>query len=262
MKRVLVTGANGQLGMSLRDIAGEYNDLEFDFKSSADLDITSSKSIEEVFERSRYDYCINCAAYTAVDKAEEEPEKAFAVNADAVHMLAETCKENNVVLIQISTDYVFDGEKTRPYTIADLPNPINVYGQSKLKGEIHVQEILKEFFIVRVSWLYSKKHGKNFYKTILKKAGSGEELKIVSDQYGCPTDTANLSQYLISLICNDETFGIKHFCDGKIMNWYDFAIDIIESNHLKGRVKKIKTADLSLKAKRPKYSVLEVSTLQ
>jgi dTDP-4-dehydrorhamnose reductase len=165
--KILVTGAKGQLGRCLQDVAIRFPNYDFHFKSSTDLDITSKAGIETLFESEKFDYCINCAAYTAVDKAETDQEKAFLVNAEAVKYLAEGCKEHKTILIHISTDFVFDGAKRTPYTEEDIPNPKNVYGASKLKGEHYVQEILEHYFIIRTSWVYSE-YGHNFVKTMLR----------------------------------------------------------------------------------------------
>ncbi len=160
MNQVLVTGAGGQLGKCIQKIIELYPTLEFNFMYSKELDITIIENVNQVFNTGNFDYCINCAAYTNVDQAEQTPEKAFKINAEGAKNLALACKWHNVVLIHISTDYVFDGEKSTPYTVEDEPNPINQYGNSKLKGEKYVQEILKNYFIIRTSWLYSE-FGKN-----------------------------------------------------------------------------------------------------
>src|SRR5690606_37549958 len=160
---ILVTGAQGQLGLTIQELYVGNSAFDFTFTSKSELDITNKREIEIFFEQYKFDYCINCAAYTNVEQAEKTPDLAYKVNAEAVKSLAEVCKEYETTLIHISTDYVFDGEKEIPYTIKDLPNPINEYGKSKLLGEQYVQEILQNYFIVRTSWLYSKKYGKNFY---------------------------------------------------------------------------------------------------
>src|SRR5690606_6719445 len=153
---------------------------------SKSLDITNVKTVNDIFDSNNFDYCINCAAYTNVEQAEKEPDKAFAVNVDGVQNITNACNKNQVVLFHISTDYVFDGEKESGYLPSDIPNPINVYGASKLKGEELIQAGLKHYFIVRTSWLYNKNYGHNFYRTILSKAKEGEDLKITEDQRGCP----------------------------------------------------------------------------
>src|SRR5690606_10682047 len=162
------------------------------------------KAVERVFEQIKPDYCINCAAYTNVEQAEQEPERAFLVNATAVEFLALACKAQSCILIHISTDYVFDGQKTTPYTIYDTPNPINVYGASKLEGELNIKKSLEGYFIIRTSWLYSKEFGKNFYRTILQKAQTEKELHIIDNQVGCPTDAENLMGYILNLISSNN----------------------------------------------------------
>ncbi|WP_298485363.1 dTDP-4-dehydrorhamnose reductase [uncultured Maribacter sp.] len=257
MKRILVTGANGQLGKSIQEVINNYPDYIFDFKTSKELDITNSNQVRDVFSSNKYNYCINCAAYTNVEQAEKKPDIAYLVNAKAVKNLAKTCAEYNTILLHISTDYVFDGEKKEPYTVDDIPNPINEYGKSKLEGEKYIQKILKEYFIIRTSWLYSKKNGKNFYKTILEKAKKGEDLNITDSQIGCPTDTNNLTNYIISLIIrNNQKFGIKHFTDNQVLTWYDFAKKILIDNNLEDRVSLKKVKNYCTFAKRPINSVL------
>lgn len=258
LKRILVTGASGQLGLSLQDLASEYPTFQFVFTNSKDLDITNENSVLQIFITGNFDYCINCAAYTKVEEAEKRPEIAFKVNAEGVKNLALACKLNNVTLIHISTDYVFDGEKESAYTVDDHPNPINVYGKSKWEGEKYIQEILDEYFIVRTSWLYHKIHGHNFYKTILEKAKKGEELRITDDQIGCPTDAINLAKYLIHFIANNnQPYGIYHFTDGEAMTWYYFAENILEENGLKSTTTIVKDNNYRSFAKRPRHSVLD-----
>lgn len=257
MTRVLVTGANGQLGQSIHKIAMDYSELEFVFKNSKDMDITDAHNVDKVFDDGRYQYCINCAAYTNVEKAEKEEKKAFLVNAEGVRNLAECCLKNDVILIHISTDYVFDGEKKEPYTIEDTPNPINVYGASKLMGEDYISEILERYFIVRTSWLYSE-FGNNFYKTILRKARAGEELQITDEQIGCPTRAGNLAEYILKLIDSENTeYRIHHFTDGEAMTWYGFAKRILTESGLENGPSLKKAENYRTFAKRPKNSVLK-----
>lgn len=257
MKRVLVTGANGQLGKSIQKIAPDFPDMELVFKNSKDMDITNFQKLSEGFENGQYQYCINCAAYTNVEKAESENEKAFSINADGVRNIAQCCFKNDVILVHMSTEYVFDGDKMEPYTITDEPNPINVYGASKLKGEEHIQEILDRYFIVRTSWLYSE-FGNNFYKTILRKARAGEQLRITDEQTGCPTHAGNLAGYALNLIATDsKAFGIQHFTDGEAMTWHGFAEKILKDNKLEDMVHLEKAKNYRSFAKRPKNSILK-----
>ena len=257
-KKVLVTGANGQLGQTIKELYLENDlDLDFVFVSKAHLDITKKDDIDVFFENTDFKYCINCAAYTNVEQAEKSSELAYEVNAKAVRCLAEACKKREVILIHISTDYVFDGEKNEAYTIFDKVNPINEYGKSKLLGEVYIQETLKEFFIVRTSWLYSKVYGKNFYRIILEKAKTEKELRITNEQKGCPTDTVNLAKYLISFISNEnKDYRVYHFCDEKVMTWFDFAKQILSQNNLSGNINLVEINNYRTFAKRPKNSIL------
>ncbi|NMH89336.1 dTDP-4-dehydrorhamnose reductase [Flavivirga algicola] len=256
--KVLVTGANGQLGKTIKELSSDNeDDLDFVFVSKEELDITEAKELRLFFNNNNFDYCINCAAYTNVDKAEKTPKIAFKVNAEGVKNLAELCKVTKTILIHISTDYVFDGEKETPYTIKDIPNPINEYGKSKLLGEQFVQEVLDGYFIIRVSWLYSKKYGKNFYRTILEKTKTENKLFVTDAQIGCPTNTESLAKYIVNLIRkNINIFGLYHFCDNKVMTWYDFAEQILKEKKLTSQIMLIKNSNYCTFAKRPKNSVL------
>ncbi len=191
---VLVTGANGQLGQSLRFISEDYPEIDFVFCSSSELDITNLENCKSVFLKNKPNYCINTAAYTAVDKAESEPEKAVAINVIGAKNLAEVCKINNSILIHISTDFVFDGNSQTPYKETDTPNPTGVYGQTKLDGEKAIQAIWAKYFIIRTSWVYSQ-FGNNFMKTMLRLASERESLSVVDDQIGTPTNAVDLASY-------------------------------------------------------------------
>ena len=256
---VLVTGASGQLGQTLQSISDRYSEhIEMSFFSKEDLDILDYKSVAHTLKNNSYDYCINCAAYTDVEKAESNSKLAYLINYEAVENLAMQCKLNNTILVHISTDYVFDGLKFKPYTIDDRPNPINIYGKSKLKGEQVIQQTMEHYFIIRTSWLYSKSFGRNFYKTILKKAANNESIKVVDNQKSCPTDCDKLAIYILEGIKKkSDNWGIHHFSGETVMTWYDFAIQILKENNL------LKSTDISIDnnyvtfAKRPKYSVLE-----
>ena len=255
MSRIIVTGAGGQLGQSIQKIAIRYGELFFDFKGSREMDITEEEQVRKVFKKGKYDYCINCAAFTNVEIAESNPKKAFSVNAEGVLNLAKSCSQNNVVLIHVSTDYVFDGNQEDPYTVHDKPNPINNYGASKLKGEEYLKKILENYFIVRTSWLYSE-FGKNFYRTILHKAETNKILKVTDDQKGCPTNATNLAEYLIELISSKSTsFGVHHFTDGKAMTWYDFAKEILLENGIRDTTV-LRDNNYGSFVRRPKNSVL------
>ena len=261
-KKILVTGANGQLGMCIRDLALKFSDLDFHFKTSKSLDIRLQDQVFALFEKEKFDYCINCAAYTAVDKAESDKENAFLVNAEAVKYLSEACKETNTTLIHISTDFVFDGTKEKPYTELDIPNPINVYGASKLKGEKYIREILEKFFIIRTSWVYSE-HGYNFVKTMLKLGSEREELNIVSDQIGTPTYAGDLANVILSIIeTNSSQYGLFHFTGEGEISWYDFAKEVFRLKEINIKTSPIGSEEYPTPANRPKYSVMDNSKIK
>lgn len=262
MIKVLVTGGNGQLGQCLQDAVKDQKELEFDFQDLPGLDITNLSQVELYFSKNQFDYCINCAAYTAVDLAETQPELAYAVNAKGVKILAQLCQQHQTTLIHISTDFVFDGEKDIPYTEQDTPNPLGVYGSSKLQGEQHIQEIMNQYFIIRTSWLYSE-HGNNFLTTMLKLSETMDEIRVVSDQIGSPTYAGDVAQTLVKLILHSsKSYGLYHFCNAGAISWYDFAVDIFKQFGKKIEVKPIKTKDYPTAAKRPQYSVLDTRKIE
>ena len=262
MIKVLVTGTNGQLGRCIRDLKVDTPEIDFTFVGSEALDITNDLDVNAIFDENDFDYCINCAAYTAVDKAESDIDNAFLVNAEGVKYLAAACKGNNVILIHISTDFVFDGEKGEPYTEEDVPNPINVYGASKLKGEEYVQEILEKYFIVRTSWVYSE-YGNNFVKTMLRLADERDEINVVSDQVGSPTYAGDLACFLINFISSqNDNYGIYHYSNDGVISWYEFATEIFRIANVSIKVNEIKTVDYPTPAKRPIFSVLNKSRVK
>ncbi|AUS05206.1 dTDP-4-dehydrorhamnose reductase [Pseudotamlana carrageenivorans] len=255
---ILVTGSNGQLASCIKDLEDRYKELNFIYTDSTSLDICDLEQLKSFFQDNYcLDYCINCAAYTAVDKAETEIEKAFKVNAEGAKNLALVCQENQVVLLHVSTDFVFDGQKTTPYTEDDTPNPISVYGASKLQGEVEIQKLLKEHFIIRTSWLYSK-HGNNFMKTMLRLAETRDEISVVSDQKGTPTYAGDLAGVLLEIISSKSSaFGLYHYSNEGEVSWYDFAKAIFEYSNLDIRLNAIPTKSYPTPAKRPEYSALE-----
>lgn len=261
MKTVLVTGASGQLGKCIQKFAEAEKNINWIFVGSSELNIASTSDLIKFFSEKQIDFCVNCAAYTNVEKAESEKENAFEINAEAVKNLAEICKEHNTVLFHISTDYVFDGTSETPYSESDPTNPINVYGASKLKGEEHIQEILEKHFIFRTSWLYSE-FGHNFYKTILKKASEKATLNITTAQTGTPTNANHLAQLIVKLIKEgDDNYGLYHFSNSGETTWYGFAREILK---LTGNLEEVPlNKDNSYKtiAARPAYSVLSKEKL-
>ncbi|WP_298515348.1 dTDP-4-dehydrorhamnose reductase [uncultured Kordia sp.] len=259
MKTVLVTGANGQLGQCIQKIQQQHPNINFHFKSSKELNITDTVSVQDYFSNHTFDYCVNCAAYTNVELAESEEDKAYLVNAEAAKNLAKACADNNVTLLHISTDYVFDGTKTSPYVETDTTNPISVYGASKLKGEENIQAVTEKYFIIRTSWLYAE-FGKNFYKTILRKAAEKANLTITTEQKGTPTNANDLAELLLHIINTENTqYGIYHFSNEGEATWYDFTKEIIQNLNLaEADQPSLKSVDsYKTKAARPKNSVLD-----
>lgn len=272
---VLVTGSNGQLGQAIQSISDNYNNIDFVFCTSYELDITSKENCDLVFKKYQPDYCINTAAYTAVDKAESESEKAHLINVVGAKNLAETCKENNTILLHISTDFVFDGNRSVtlsavevPYTEEDQPNPTGVYGLTKLQGEKAIQETFENYFIIRTSWVYSQ-FGANFMKTMLRLASERDSLLVVNDQIGSPTNAVDLAEVLILMICHTERsrsaynlFGIYNFSNEGQCSWYDFAKEIFEINNITVNLNPIPTTSFPTPAKRPAYSVLDKTKIK
>ena len=257
MKKILVTGANGQLGRCIKDATTKYPELEFVFVSKEELDIENLQLLTDFFTRNSFTHCINTAAYTNVEKAESELEKAFAINAEGVKNLAEICKQNNIVLLHISTDYVFDGKKKSPYLETDTTNPINIYGISKLKGEQFIQEICDKYFIFRTSWLYSQ-YGHNFLKTILKYVEDGKPLKITTEQTGTPTNANDLAVAMLQVIIQDSTdYGVYHYTNQGETTWFGFAEEILVQTGKLKDAKLAKTNHYRTFAARPEYSVLD-----
>ena len=258
MRNVLVTGSNGQLASCIKDLAKQYEGLNFIYTDYKELDICDLNQVNTFFKSNKkIDYCINCAAYTAVDKAESDVEKAFEINANGAKNLAIACREFDAILIQISTDFVFDGEKKEPYTETDVAKPISVYGASKLQGEIEIKQILETYFILRTSWLYSE-HGVNFMKTMLRLAETRDEISVVSDQIGTPTYAGDLADVILKIISSKNTnFGLYHYSNEGVASWYDFAKTIFEASNLKIKLNTIKTEAYPTPAKRPFYSVMD-----
>jgi dTDP-4-dehydrorhamnose reductase len=264
---VLVTGANGQLGQSLQFISGKYTDIDFIFCDSSTLDITNLNNIKQVFKQFKPNYCVNAAAYTAVDKAESELEKAHLINAIGAQNIAEVCKETNCILLHISTDFVFDGTKKTPYTEEDQPNPTGIYGQTKLDGEKAIQSTFDSYYIIRTSWVYSQ-FGSNFMKTMLRLASERDSLSVVNDQIGTPTHAVDLAECLVKIIKTNNqqpstnNFGIYNFSNEGQCSWYDFAKKIFEINNININLQPIPTASYPTPAQRPSYSVLDKSKIK
>lgn len=264
-KTILVTGANGQLGKELRAITAAYPDYTFLFTDKEQLSIDNIEILRSYFSAQPINYCINCAAYTAVDKAETEKESAFAINATAVGKLAAICKEFNTQLIHISTDYVFDGTGKQPYKETDAINPVSVYGQSKLQGEQLALQNNPSTIIIRTSWVFSS-FGNNFVKTMLRLMKERESINVVNDQLGCPTYAADLGGAIMSIvekkskiISNDRIF---NYCNEGAINWYQFALAIKELSGSTCIVNPIPSSQYPVPAKRPQYSVLDTTLIK
>ncbi len=262
MINILVTAKDGQLGHCFQDLASKHQNLQFVFKNSSELDITNKDHIEAVFNTQAFDYCINCAAYTAVDKAEEAVELADKVNHLGTRNIAEACEKFGVTLIHISTDFVFDGEAHSPYLESASTNPLGVYGKTKLDGEKAIAKTLEQHFIIRTSWLYSE-YKNNFLKTMLRLASQRDEIGVVGDQIGSPTYAKDLAEAVLQIIeLNNTDFGTYHYSNQGEVSWYDFANEIFKIAHSQIKLNKIGTSDYPTPAKRPKYSVLETSKMQ
>ena len=257
MINVLITGSNGQLASCIKDLAPNYKNINFIYTDYLELDICNFADVDIFFEsNSDIHYCINCAAYTAVDKAETDIYKAFEINELGAKNLAKACSKNNTILIHVSTDFVFEGNNSNPYTEVDQSKPISVYGKSKLKGEEEIISILNNYFIFRTSWLYSE-HGNNFMKTMLRLAETRNEINVVSDQIGTPTYAKDLALIILNVIKEkNESYGLYHYSNEGVASWYDFAKAIFELSNTKIKTNPISTTEYPTPAKRPVFSVL------
>jgi dTDP-4-dehydrorhamnose reductase len=258
---VILTGAGGQLGQELQRCVPDG--VRLHALDSRSLDVTDKKAVHEAFERIAPDVAINAAAYTAVDKAEAENERAYAVNAEAPRLIAEACRGSACRIVHISTDFVFDGRKSSPYLPDDAVNPLSVYGASKLLGEQHLLDLAPESaLIIRTSWLYSSL-GNNFVKTMLRLMTEREQLGVIADQVGTPTHAKGLAEAVWAFIERGTASGIHHWSDAGVASWYDFAVAIMEEGIAAGLLQKplairpIQTTDYPTPAERPKYSVLD-----
>ncbi len=261
---ILVTGAYGQLGSEIKELSSNYPHYRFDFTDADTLDISDEQNIKSYFENFKPQVLINCAAYTAVDKAEEEITFAELINVHAPANLARQCNSIDALLIHVSTDYVFSGKAFQPYKESDITDPVSVYGKTKLDGENAIRANSKKSIIIRTSWLYSY-YGKNFVKTMLKLAHDRGELRVIADQIGSPTYAADLAKVILDIIPQsmkiqtNETF---HYTNEGVLSWYDFAVAIMELSGLKCKVTPIETKDYPTPAARPSYSVMNKSKIK
>ena len=270
MQTILVTGANGQLGQDLQKLSKHYNHFQFVFTTSSDLDISDEKAVEHFAQLHSFDYCINCAAYTAVDKAESDPVRAQKVNVEGVKNIAKACLKNSAILIQLSTDYVYhNNHQNRPFREDDATSPQGVYAVTKLKGDEMVLAMLPHTLIVRTSWVYSS-FGHNFVKTMLRLGKNRDSLNVIYDQIGSPTYAKDLAQALLDIVQKIDkkeidiakVKGIYHYSNEGVTSWYDFAKAIFDIKGIRCEVHPIETKDYPTPAKRPPFSLLNKSKIK
>ncbi|MGC4235196.1 MAG: dTDP-4-dehydrorhamnose reductase [Niabella sp.] len=262
-KKILVTGSNGQLGSEIRELSNRYPEYIFLFTDKEELSIIDEKAVNTFFDEHQPAFCINCAAYTAVDKAEDPAERPLveALNADAAGYLAKACARHHAKLIHISTDYVFDGNSTVPYKETDITEPTSVYGITKLSGEQQAMAYT-DSIIIRTAWVYSP-YGKNFVKTMLHLMHNKPHISVVSDQYGTPTYAADLAAVIMQIVASDKWYpGVYHYTNEGQISWYEFALAIKEITGAACEVKAIPTSEYPTPARRPAWSVLDKSKIR
>ena len=265
--KIIITGSNGQLGNEMRVLATKNNQHNFIFTDVAELDITDENAVSEFLKSQQADFLVNCAAYTDVNKAESDTEKARLINAIAPSILAKNCQKYNTKFIHISTDYVFDGKTYTPYQEIDKTSPESAYGLTKLDGEHAIISVSENYVIIRTAWLYSS-FGKNFVKTMATLGKSKQEINVVFDQIGTPTYAADLASAIMEIINkteqNPENFksGIYHFSNEGVCSWYDFTIAIMQQFNLNCKINPIHTSEYPTQAKRPAYSVLDKTKIK
>ena len=268
MPTILVTGAQGQVGRELQLLAEEFPDWDWHFRSREELDLTERNALDDFFAAYEPDYCLNCAAYTAVDLAEEQPERAFAVNVLGVRSLAEACAEHHCFLIHLSTDYVYHGSQTAPFRETDPTHPRGVYARTKLEGEQMALQVNRHTMVIRTSWLYAP-FGKNFVRTMLRMAAEGKSLRVVDDQIGSPTyalDLARLMLTVVERIDRDEIHyrdccGVFNYSNAGSTTWYGFAEAIFALRQMQPELKPIPTSEYPTPAERPPNSLLDKSKI-
>lgn len=260
-KKIIVTGSNGQLGSELKELAAVHPSFTFVFLTRNEMPLDDNAAIQRTLQQQQPDYVINCAAYTAVDKAESEREEAFQVNALAVEAMAKACAETGAKFIHISTDYVFDGTSRLPLKEEDAVAPINVYGESKLAGEEKAMAANPESVIIRTSWVYSF-YGKNFVKTMMRLMSEKERISVVNDQWGSPTYAADLANAILQIIVSPQwQAGIFHFSNDGVITWFDFAKEIGRLLQTACDIQPTSTDNFPTPARRPAYSVMDKSKI-
>jgi dTDP-4-dehydrorhamnose reductase len=262
MYKTIVFGASGQLGTCLKSVAEKQGITDINFLLEAGANILDLQGLRNIFEQEQPRYVINCAAYTAVDKAEDELDLARKINRDGAENLASLCKEHGAALVHISTDFVFEGMTPKLLDENDPAEPISVYGLTKLEGEQAITAAMDEFFILRTSWLYSE-YGNNFVKTMLKLGADRDELKVIADQVGTPTYAIDLAKAILQIIeSGNKAYGIYHFSNEGAISWYDFAQAIFELSNTQVKVFPIPTSEYPTKATRPAFSVMNKAKIK
>lgn len=272
---IIVSGKNGQLGCELNNLASSYPDFQFKFLDRNELNIADDAELKKVFQKFKPQFFINCAAYTAVDKAEKEQETAYCINAEAVGNIAKLCNQHHTTLIHISTDYVFNGKATKPYQPGDSTDPVNYYGYTKWLGEQLAINNNPGTIIIRTSWVYSK-YGNNFVKTMLRLMNERKEISVVNDQHGSPTYAKDLAETILRIVDDKNSIQqnqqhnrqnlsnapvIYHYSNAGIISWYDFAFAIKEIKQLDCLIHPIPTTSYPTPAKRPAYSGMDTSKI-
>jgi dTDP-4-dehydrorhamnose reductase len=264
MKRILVTGSNGQLGTMFRNLSEDFRQFAFTFIDIQDLDLTQEGAVQAYLNQLNPDYIINCAAYTAVDKAESQPNEAFAINASVPACLGQWCNIHSCKLIQVSTDYIYKGSSYTPHAEDESPAPMSVYGKSKLQGELSLTDN-PHALIIRTSWLYSEV-GNNFLRTMIRLSKERNELGVVFDQTGTPTYALDLASAIMQIISHSESQGFKpgifNYSNEGVCSWFDFSTEIMKAIQSNCMIRPIKTADYKAAAQRPEYSVLDKKKLK
>lgn len=262
MSKILVFGASGQLGQCLKKVAADRNITDIAFPNETEANILDTNALKTLFEKEKPQYCINCAAYTAVDKAEDELDLARKINKTGVENIAAFCKDYDAVFVQVSTDFVFAGNTSNPLVETDPAEPVSVYGLTKLEGEQVIPNYTDKFFILRTSWLYSE-YGNNFVKTMLKLGHDRDELKIIADQIGSPTYAIDLAEAILTIIeSGSNAYGIYHFSNEGVTSWYDFAQGIFDISKTNVKTYPIRTSEYPTKAIRPAYSVMDKAKIK
>jgi dTDP-4-dehydrorhamnose reductase len=262
MSNIVVFGASGQLGQCLKKVAETQGIASIHFPSEIEADILNKDALKKIFDTYKPAWCINCAAYTAVDKAEDDVEKARAINKTGAANIAELCKQFGAVMIHTSTDFIFKGDRPVPLVEDDIAEPINIYGLTKLEGELAVAASLEKYYTLRTSWLYSE-YGNNFVKTMLKLGAERDELRIIADQVGTPTYAIDLADCILRIISSSkDAYGTYHYSNEGVASWYDFAKAIFDISETKVKALPIRTSEYPTRAIRPAYSVMDKSKIK